>query len=111
MRSELFNRRFIALLIISFLSSFVSAPVGTLLPIYVEAELRGTPLFSAGLRSAFLILGGVFAVPAGRLSDGWGVKPVYVLGTLGPVLAGAIFFSGDPLFLAGTGIAYNERSE
>ena len=99
MYSELFNRRFIALLIVSFFSSFVSAPLNTLLPVYVEADLLGTPLFSGGLRAAFLILGGVFAVPAGRLADTWGVKPVYVLGTLGPILAGVIFFSGDPILL------------
>ncbi len=99
MYSELLNRRFIALLIVSFFSSFVSAPLNTLLPVYVEADLLGTPLFSGGLRAAFLILGGVFAVPAGRLADTWGVKPVYVLGTLGPVLAGIIFFYGDPLLL------------
>ena len=99
MYSELLNRRFIALLIVSFFSSFVSAPLNTLLPVYVEADLLGTPFFSGGLRAAFLILGGVFAVPAGRLADTWGVKPVYVLGTLGPVLAGIIFFYGDPLLL------------
>ena len=99
MYSELLNRRFIALLIVSFFSSFVSAPLNTLLPVYVEADLLGTPFFSGGLRAAFLILGGVFAVPAGRLADAWGVKPVYVLGTLGPILAGVIFFSGDPLLL------------
>lgn len=99
MYSELLNRRFIALLIVSFFSSFVSAPLNTLLPVYVEADLLGTPLFSGGLRAAFLILGGVFAVPAGRLADTWGVKPVYVLGTVGPILAGVIFYSGDPLLL------------
>ncbi len=99
MYSQLLNRRFIALLIVSFFSSFVSAPLNTLLPVYVEADLLGTPLFSGGLRAAFLILGGVFAVPAGRLADTWGVKPVYVLGTLGPILAGVIFYSGDPLLL------------
>ncbi|MCE2434126.1 MAG: MFS transporter [Candidatus Latescibacteria bacterium] len=99
MYSELLNRRFIALLIVSFFSSFVSAPLNTLLPVYVEADLLGTPLFSGGLRAAFLILGGVFAVPAGRLADTWGVKPVYVLGTVGPILAGVIFSSGDPLLL------------
>ena len=99
MPSELLNRRFIALLIVSFFSSFVSGPLNTLLPVYVEAELLRAPLFSAGLRAVFLILGGVFAVPAGRLCDAWGVKPVYVLGALGPILAGVIFFTGDPLLL------------
>ena len=114
MYSDLLNRRFIALLIVSFFSSFVSAPLNTLLPVYVEADLLGTPLFSGGLRAVFLILGGVFAVPAGRLADTWGVKPVYVLGTLGPILAGVIFYSGDPLLLTalctGIGISFGFNS-
>ena len=42
------------------------------------------------------VLGGVFAVPAGRLADSWGVKPVYILGTVGPVLAGIIFLGVYP---------------
>lgn len=114
MPSELLNRRFIALLIVSFFSSFVSGPLNTLLPVYVEAELLRAPLFSAGLRAVFLILGGVFAVPAGRLCDAWGVKPVYVLGALGPILAGVIFFTGDPLLLTalctGIGISFGFNS-
>jgi MFS family permease len=114
MPSELLNRRFIALLIVSFLSSFVSGPLNTLLPVYVEAELLRAPLFSAGLRAVFLILGGIFAVPAGRLCDAWGVKPVYALGTLGPILGGVIFFTGDPFLLTalctGIGISFGFNS-
>ncbi|MCZ6636100.1 MAG: MFS transporter [bacterium] len=113
-RSILFNRRFIALLAVSFLSSFVSSPLYALLPVYVESDLNRSPLFSAGLRALFLILGGIFAVPAGRLADHWGVKPTYVLGTIGPILAGIVFLTGDPFLLAalciGVGISFGFNS-
>lgn len=112
--STLLNRRFVALLVVSFFSSLVSAPLYTLLPVYVEAELLRSPLFSAGLRATFLILGGVFALPAGRFADSWGVKPIYIIGALGPALAGAIFFTGDPLLLTalcvGIGISFGFHS-
>ncbi|MDA0709830.1 MAG: hypothetical protein O3B73_06440, partial [bacterium] len=97
--SPLLNRKFIALLVVSFFSTFVSAPLNSLLPVYVESELARAPFFSASLRAVFLILGGLFAVPAGRLADGWGIKPVYLIGVLGPILTGSIFFTGDPLIL------------
>ena len=112
--SPLFNKRFIALLIISFFSSFVSAPLNSLLPVYVESELARAPIFSASLRAVFLILGGVFAVPAGRLADSWGVKRVYIIGVLGPILTGSIFFTGDPLLLTflctGIGLSFGFNS-
>jgi DHA1 family multidrug resistance protein-like MFS transporter len=112
--SPLLNKRFIALLIISFFSSFVAAPLNSLLPVYVESELARAPIFSASLRAVFLILGGIFAVPAGRLADGWGVKPVYLIGVLGPVLTGSIFFTGDPLLLTflctGIGLSFGFNS-
>ncbi len=112
--SNLFNRRFISLLIVSFFSSFVSAPINTLLPVYVEADLLRSPFFSAGLRTAFLLLGGLFAVPAGRYADAWGVKPIYVMGAFGPILAGLVFITGDPLLLSflcvGIGISFGFHS-
>ena len=55
------DRRFLALLFVSFLISFLNAPRYALLPVYVEADLARSPLFAAGLRSTFLILGGVIA--------------------------------------------------
>ena len=56
---ELLNRRFVALLVVSFLASFVSSPLySSLLPVYVEAGLARSPLFSAGLRGLFFMLGG-----------------------------------------------------
>ena len=100
-RHPLLNPRFIALLVVSFFSSFVSAPLNSLLPVYIEEDLLRSPLFSGGLRSAFLLLGGIFAVPAGRLADAWGIKPVYTLGVLGPTLVGVVFLTGDPLILTG----------
>ncbi len=94
------DRRFLALLFVSFLISFLNAPSYALLPVYVEADLARSPLFAAGLRSTFLILGGVIALVAGRLADRWGPKPVYVIGTIGPLIAGAVFLTGDPASLA-----------
>ena len=94
------DRRFLALLFVSFLISFLNAPRYALLPVYVEADLARSPLFAAGLRSTFLILGGVIAILAGRLADRWGAKHVYVVGTVGPLLAGAVFLTGDPASLA-----------
>lgn len=112
--TPLLNKRFIALLIVSFFSSFVAAPLNSLLPVYVESELARAPIFSASLRAVFLILGGVFAVPAGRLADAWGVKPVYIIGVLGPILTGSVFFTGDPLLLTflctGIGISFGFNS-
>lgn len=94
------DRRFLALLFVSFLISFLNAPRYALLPVYVEADLARSPLFAAGLRSTFLILGGVIAIFAGRLADRWGAKRIYLVGTIGPLLAGAVFLTGDPASLA-----------
>ncbi len=96
---RLFNRKYVSLLTVSFLISFLNAPRYALLPVYVETNLLRTPLFSGGLRALFLILGGIFAVLAGRLADDLGVKRIYIVGTLGPLLAALIFKSGDPLLL------------
>jgi len=95
------NRRFLALIVVSFLSSFLFAPLSALLPVYVENALARSPLFSGGLRALFLILGGLFAFPAGKLADSLGPKRVYVLGMAGPLLAAFVFLSEDPLLLGG----------
>jgi len=96
----LLRRPFLALVIVSFAISFLASPLFALLPVYVESNLERSPLFSAGLRTLFLILGGIFAVPAGRLGDRLGIKWIYVLSILGPVFAGFVFRSSDPLVLA-----------
>ena len=66
--SSLLNRKFLALLLVSFGISFLNAPKYALLPVYVEADLLRTPVFSAGLKAIFLVLGGLFALPAGALA-------------------------------------------
>ena len=98
--SSLLNRNFIALLLVSFGISFLNAPRYALLPVYVEADLLRTPVFSAGLKAIFLVLGGMFALPAGALADRWGPKRVYLLGTLTPALAALVFLSSDMMLLA-----------
>ena len=96
----LVSRPFISLLLVSFGISFLNAPRYALLPVYVEADLLRTPVFSAGLKAIFLILGGLFALPAGHLADRWGPKRVYLIGTLTPALAALVFLSHDPTYLA-----------
>ena len=98
--SSLLNRNFIALLLVSFGISFLNAPRYALLPVYVEADLLRTPVFSAGLKAIFLVLSGMFALPAGALADRWGPKRVYLLGTLTPALAALVFLSNNVMLLA-----------
>ena len=98
--SALLNRKFLALLLVSFGISFLNAPRYALLPVYVEADLLRTPVFSAGLKAIFLILGGLFALPAGALSDRWGPKRVYLIGTLTPAFTALVFLSSDVMLLA-----------
>ena len=87
-------------MLVSFGISFLNAPKYALLPVYVEADLLRTPIFSAGLKAIFLILGGLFALPAGNLADRWGPKWVYLFGTLTPALAALVFLSNDVILLA-----------
>ena len=102
---ELLNRRFVALLVVSFLASLVSSPLySSLLPAYVEAGLSRSPLFTAGLRGLFFMLGGLCSVPAGMLCDAFGIKRVLILGQFGPLLAGAMFLTGDPYLLSALSI-------
>lgn len=95
---NLYTYPYIALLFFSFFSNFFSSP-HRLLPIYVESELLRSPIFSAGLRTIFLVVGGLFAFPAGKLADDLGAKRVYIIGTVGPILLGIIFLTRSPLLL------------
>ena len=101
--AALLNRRFVSLLVISFFSTFLLAPLSILLPIYVEKELLRTPLFSGGLRALFLILGGLFAVPAGKLADDLGVKRLIVGHT--PYEEGIQFFCQGKVWCIDVGMA------
>lgn len=57
------------------------------------------PLFTANLRALMLVLGGVFAVVAGRLCDRIGRKNTLLIGLAGSVLTGLVFRTGEPLLL------------
>ncbi len=96
---ELTNSRFLPVWLATFLLGLLDAPVNALLPIYVEVELEASPLLAAGLRSAFLFLGGCFAVPAGYFCDRIGIKPAYLLGVTGTIAAGAVFILHQPVWL------------
>jgi len=91
--------RFVPLWIVSLLTGLINAPIQSLLPVYMEAEANASPLFSAGLRSVFLLLGGLFAIPAGYLCDRIGVRTTYVLGISGTIAGGAVFLTHQPLWL------------
>lgn len=73
---------------------------------YVESELARLPLFSASLNSVFLILGGLSAVPAGKLCGSLGIQRVYWLGSAGTCMGALIFLSEDALFLVGLSIGF-----
>lgn len=96
---KLFNRRFVALLVVMFLGGAASSAVIPLFPTYIESELHRPAVFGAHLRFLFFILGGLAAVPAGLLCDHFGRKGTLVLGMTGAISAGALFLTGDPLLL------------
>lgn len=97
--SDLSNPRFASLWITSFLIGTLNAPVSSLLAIYVEADLGRSPLFSAGLRSLLILLGGLFAVPAGIVCERIGTKNTYVLGSTGALVSGLMFLTHQPKWL------------
>lgn len=98
MREEggLLSRAFLALCLIYLLDSFLSAPFQALFPVYIEADLARPPWFTGYLRGLMLLLGGIFAVVAGRLCDRFGRKPTLMIGLVGSALTGLVFRTADP---------------
>ena len=92
----LLSRAFLALCLIYFLDSFLSAPFQALFPVYIEADLAQPPWFTGYLRGLMLLLGGVFAVVAGRLCDRFGRKTTLMIGLVGSALTGLVFRTADP---------------
>ena len=90
------SRAFLALCLIYLLDSFLSAPFQALFPVYIEADLARPPWFTGYLRGLMLLLGGIFAVVAGRLCDRFGRKPTLMLGLVGSALTGLVFRTADP---------------
>ena len=98
MREEggLLSRAFLALCLIYLLDSFLSAPFQALFPVYIEADLARPTWFTGYLRGLMLLLGGIFAVVAGRLCDRFGRKPTLMIGLVGSALTGLVFRTADP---------------
>lgn len=90
------SRAFLALCLIYLLDSFLSAPFQALFPVYIEADLARPPWFTGYLRGLMLLLGGIFAVVAGRLCDRFGRKPTLIIGLVGSALTGLVFRTADP---------------
>lgn len=93
------NRRFVPLWIISFLGGIASAPVIALLAVYMESELHQPPLFAAGYRAVYTLLGGLFALPGGALCDSLGRKRTYLIGLTGVLALVSVFLVRDPYLL------------
>ena len=106
----LLNRAFLALCLIYFLNSFLCAPFAALFPVYIEADLARPPWFTGYLRGLMLLLGGIFAVVAGRLCDRFGCKTTLLIGLVGSVLTGLVFRTGDSWGLSGLLLAMGAAS-
>ena len=92
----LLSRAFLALCLIYFFESFLVAPFQALFPVYIEADLARPPWFTGYLRGIMLLLGGIFAVVAGRLCDRFGRKTTLMIGLVGSAFTGLVFRTADP---------------
>jgi MFS family permease len=95
----LWSRAFVVLCALSFLAGVASAPYGSLLPVYVEADLERLPLFTAYLRAIALVLGGIFAIVGGRMCDLFGLKATLLIGLAGAALTGLVFHNTEVIAL------------
>ena len=92
----LLGRAFLALCLVNFFNSLLSAPFSALFPVYIEADLARPPSFTGYLLGLMLLLGGIFAVVGGRLCDRLGCKITLAIGLVGSVLTGLVFRTADP---------------
>ncbi len=96
---SILGRPFLALFLVSLLAGFATAPFNALFQVYVDADLGRVPLFSGGLRSLMLVLGGAFAVVGGRLCDILGLKTTLLIGLAGSMCTGLFFCTANPWIL------------
>lgn len=85
------GRRLIAFLTLSFCGGMLSGPVSSLLAVYVDAQLRQPPTFTAALLAFQLATTGIFALISGVVADGLGQKRTLLLGFLGVPIAALVF--------------------
>lgn len=93
------DRALIGLAVAAFLSGMAGGPLQALFPVYVEAELGQKTLVAAELRTALVLLGGLFAIPGGALCDRMGRRRTFLIGLSGAVAAGGIFLAREPALL------------
>jgi len=89
--------RFLALF---FLVGMASAPIRSLLPVYVESALHQPPIFTSSVLSAQLLVAGLFAVVGGAVADSVGQRRALLLGLAGLPLASAVFLTDRPEAMA-----------
>lgn len=94
------DRGLLKFLAIFFLVGMASAPIRSLLPVYVESALRQPPIFTSSVLSAQLLVAGLFAVVGGAVADGVGQRRALLLGLAGLPLASAAFLTDQPWAMA-----------
>ena len=97
--ADLITRRFLLLLLVLFLGAAMTAPVGSLLPAYVEEELGFDPVFTGTLQAVPILLGGLLCFISGALADWLGYKQTFLLGVVGATVTGLLFLSSQPVAL------------
>ena len=99
------SRNFRVFLIIMFINGAIVGPFVPFLPVYVQEKLGASQVFTAGLQTATLVLGAVFVLFGGIISDTLGPKTSVLLGALGTPLAAAVFMTGNYWALVGIAVA------
>jgi MFS family permease len=83
-----------------FCAGVFSAPVGSLLPVYVDSTLHQSPGFTASLKVIQLAMIGVFALVGGALADRIGQRRALLVGFAGLPLGLLVFSIRDFWILA-----------
>lgn len=94
------DRGLLTFLAIFFLVGMASAPIRSLLPVYVESELRQPPFFTSSVLAAQLLVGGLFAIVGGAVADGVGQRRALLLGLAGLPFASAALLTEQPAVMA-----------
>lgn len=97
----MWNHKFILLCLILFGAGVVTAPIELLFPVYVEDALGESAWFTARLKAIPILLGGLFALVGGVLSDRFGRRRTLIVGMTGALVAGAVFITRNPLIILG----------
>ena len=87
-----------ALLGLQFATGFLTAPLLSQLPVYVDI-LHFPPLFTASLQTAQMLLGAAASILGGLLTDVLGVRRTFLIGLAGAVLLALIFLSALPALM------------